>query len=164
MAKAMLEEERQKLNAPSLEVGIMVEVPSAALMAEQLAKETDFFSVGTNDLTQYALAMDRGHPKLAPFVDGMHPAVLRLIDEAVKGAGRYGKWVGVCGGIGSDPQAVPILIGLGVKELSVSVSMLPTIKAQVRSLDLNRCQKLATQALGMETASEVRDLVPLEDD
>ena len=164
MAKAMLEEERQKLNAPSLEVGIMVEVPSAALMAEQLAKEADFFSVGTNDLTQYALAMDRGHPKLAPFVDGMHPAVLRLIDEAVKGAGRYGKWVGVCGGIGSDPQAVPILIGLGVKELSVSVSMLPTIKAQVRSLDLNRCQKLAIQALGMETASEVRDLVPLEDD
>jgi phosphoenolpyruvate-protein kinase (PTS system EI component) len=91
------------------------------------------------------------------------PAVLRLIDQAVEGAGRYGKWVGVCGGIGSDPQAIPILIGLGVKELSASVSMIPSIKAQVRSLDLDHCQKLAAQALGMETAAEVRDLVPLEE-
>lgn len=162
MAKAMVEEERQKLNLPAVEVGIMIEVPSAAVMAEQLAKEVDFFSVGTNDLTQYTLAMDRGHPKLAPFVDGLHPAVLRLIDQAVQGAGRYGKWVGVCGGIGSDPQAIPILIGLGIKELSASVSMIPSIKAQVRSLDLDHCQKLATQAIGLETAAEVRALVPLE--
>lgn len=164
MAKAMLEEERQQLNLPPIEVGIMIEIPSAAIMAETLAKEADFFSVGTNDLTQYTLAVDRGHPKLAPFVDGVHPAVLRLIDQAVKGAGRYGKWVGVCGGIGSDPQAIPILIGLGVKELSASVTMIPSIKAQVRSLDLDHCQKLAAQALGMETAAEVRDLVPLEED
>lgn len=164
MAKAMLEEERQRLNSPPVEVGIMIEVPAAAIMAETLAKEADFFSVGTNDLTQYTLAIDRGHPKLAPFVDGLHPAVLRLIDQAVQGAGRYGKWVGVCGGIGSDPQAIPILIGIGVKELSASVSMIPSIKAQVRSLDLDHCQKLAAQALGMETAAEVRDLVPLEED
>ena len=164
MARAMLEEERQQLDLPPVEVGIMIEVPSAALMAETLAKEVDFFSVGTNDLTQYTLAVDRGHPKLAPFVDGLHPAVLRLIDQAVQGAGRYGKWVGVCGGIGSDPQAIPILIGLGVKELSVSVSMIPTIKALVRSLDLDGCQKLAARALGMETAAEVRDLVPLDED
>ena len=161
MAKTMLEEERQKLNLPPVEVGIMIEVPSAAVMAEQLAKEVDFFSVGTNDLTQYTLAMDRGHPKLAPFVDGLHPAVLRLIDQAVKGASRSGKWVGVCGGIGSDPQAIPILIGLGVKELSVSVSMIPTIKAQVRSLTLAHCQILASQALGLDSAAAVRDLVPL---
>ena len=164
MAKAMLEEERQKLDLPPVEVGIMIEVPSAAVMAEQFAKEVDFFSVGTNDLTQYTLAMDRGHPKLAPFVDGLHPAVLRLIDRAVQGAGRFGKWVGVCGGIGSDPQAVPILIGLGVKELSASVATIPTIKAQVRSLTLGHCQKLAAQALGLETAAEVRDLVPLPGD
>ncbi|EKU99272.1 phosphotransferase system HPr (HPr) family protein [Leptolyngbya sp. PCC 7375] len=163
MAKAMLEEERLALNLPPIEVGIMIEVPSAAVMAEQFAKEVDFFSVGTNDLTQYTLAMDRGHPKLAPFVDGLHPAVLRLIDHAVKGAGRYGKWVGVCGGIGSDPQAVPLLIGLGVKELSVSVSMIPTIKALVRSLSLDQCQKLADRTLGLETATEVRSLVPLPD-
>ena len=108
--------------------------------------------------------MDRGHPKLAPFVDGLHPAVLRLIDRAVQGAGRYGKWVGVCGGIGSDPQAVPILVGLGVKELSASIATIPTIKAQVRSLTLAHCQKLAAQALGLETAAEVRDLVPLPGD
>jgi phosphoenolpyruvate-protein phosphotransferase len=164
MAKAMLEEERQQLDLPPIEVGIMIEVPSAALMAETLAKEVDFFSVGTNDLTQYTLAVDRGHPKLAPFVDGLHPAVLRLIDQAVQGAGRYGKWVGVCGGIGSDPQAIPILIGLGVKELSASVSMIPSIKALVRSLDLDQCQKLAAQAVGMETAAEVRNLVPLDED
>jgi phosphocarrier protein FPr len=164
MAKAMLEEERQQLNLPPIDVGIMIEVPSAALMAETLAKEVDFFSVGTNDLTQYTLAVDRGHPKLAPFVDGVHPAVLRLIDQAVKGAGRYGKWVGVCGGIGSDPQAIPILMGLGVRELSASVTMIPSIKAQVRSLDLDHCQKLAAAALGMETAAAVRDLVPLEED
>jgi phosphoenolpyruvate-protein phosphotransferase len=163
MAKAMLEEERQQLDLPPIEVGIMIEVPSAAVMAETLAKEVDFFSVGTNDLTQYTLAVDRGHPKLAPFVDGVHPAVLRLIGQAVDGAGRYGKWVGVCGGIGSDPQAIPILIGLGVKELSVSVSMIPSIKAQVRSLDLDHCQKLAAQALGMETAAEVRALVPMDE-
>ncbi|MGD1948989.1 MAG: phosphoenolpyruvate--protein phosphotransferase [Leptolyngbyaceae cyanobacterium] len=163
MAKAMLEEERQALNLPPVEVGIMVEVPSAAVMAEQFAKEVDFFSVGTNDLTQYTLAMDRGHPKLAPFVDGLHPAVLRLIGHTVKGAGRHDKWVGVCGGIGSDPQAIPLLIGLGVKELSVSVSMIPSIKAQVRSLKLSHCKKLAAQALGLETAAEVRSLVPLPD-
>lgn len=159
MAKAMLEEERKRLDVPPVEVGIMIEVPSAAIMAQQLAKEVDFFSIGTNDLTQYTLAMDRGHPKLAPFVDGLHPAVLRLIDQTVEGAGRYGKWVGLCGGIGSDPQAVPILVGLGVKELSVSVARIPAIKAQVRSLTLARCEKLAAQALSLETAAEVRDLV-----
>jgi phosphocarrier protein FPr len=163
MAKAMLEEERQQLNLPPIEVGIMIEVPSAAVMAETLAKEVDFFSVGTNDLTQYTLAVDRGHPKLAPTVDGMHPAVLRLIGLAVKGAEAHGKWVGVCGGIGSDPQGIPILIGLGVKELSVSVSMIPSIKAQVRSLTLAQCQQLAEQALNVATAAEVRNLVPLED-
>ena len=163
MAKAMLEEERQKLNVPAVEVGIMIEVPSAAVMAEQLAPEVDFFSIGTNDLTQYTLAMDRGHPKLAPFIDGLHPAVLRLIDQTVKGARRHGKWVGICGGIGSDPQAVPLLLGLGIQELSVSVAMIPSIKAQVRSLTLDQCQQLAAQALNLETAAAVRNLVPLEE-
>ena len=161
MAKTMLEEERQKLGVAPIEVGIMVEVPSAAVMAEQFAKEVDFFSIGTNDLTQYTLAMDRGHPKLAPYVDALHPAVLRLINLAVQGAGRYGKWVGVCGGIAGDPQAVPLLIGLGVKELSVSVPLIPSIKAQVRELSLAHCQKLAGQAIALETAAEVRALYAL---
>jgi phosphoenolpyruvate-protein phosphotransferase len=163
MVKAMLEEERQKLGVDPVEVGIMVEIPAAALMAEQFAQEVDFFSIGTNDLTQYTLAMDRGHPKLAPYVDGLHPAVLRLIRQAVQGANRQGKWVGVCGGIASDPQAIPILIGLGVTELSVSVSVIPSIKAQVRSLTLTDCQQLAEQALNLKTAAEVRNLVPMEE-
>lgn len=163
MAKAMLEEERQKLGVAPIEVGIMIEVPSAAVMAEQFAKEVDFFSVGTNDLTQYTLAMDRGHPKLAPYVDALHPAVLRLINAAVQGAGRYGKWVGVCGGVASDPQAVPLLVGLGVKELSVSVPVIPSIKAHVRDLSLSECQKLAGHAIALETAAEVRALCPSPD-
>ncbi|MBF2080340.1 MAG: phosphoenolpyruvate--protein phosphotransferase [Synechococcales cyanobacterium T60_A2020_003] len=163
MVKGMLDEERLKLGADPIEVGIMIEIPAAAVMAEQFAKEVDFFSVGTNDLTQYTLAMDRGHPKLAPYVDGLNPAVLRLIHQAVEGASHHGKWVGVCGGIASDPQAVPILIGLGVRELSVSVSVIPSIKAQVRSLSFTHCQELAAKALALETAAEVRALVSVED-
>src|SRR5690606_19446708 len=102
-------------------VGIMVEVPATAIMAEQFAEEVDFFSIGTNDLTQYTLAIDRGHPTLAAQADGLNPAVLDLIGQTVRGAHKYNKWTGVCGGIASDPHAVPILLGLGVDELSVSV-------------------------------------------
>ncbi|MCB0165667.1 MAG: phosphoenolpyruvate--protein phosphotransferase [Anaerolineae bacterium] len=157
-AKGMFEEERKKLAIAPIPVGIMVEVPAAAIMAEQFAREADFFSIGTNDLTQYTLAMDRGHPKLAPQVDGLNPAVLQLIAHTVKGAKTHGKWVGVCGGIASDPQAVPLLIGLGVKELSVSVPAIPSIKALVRRLSLIECQALAQKALSFGTAAEVRAL------
>jgi phosphocarrier protein FPr len=138
----------------------MVEIPAAAIMAEQFAREADFFSIGTNDLTQYTLAMDRGHPKLAPQVDGLNPSVLQLIANTARGAQQHGRWVGVCGGIASDPQAVPMLIGLGVNELSVSVPAIPAIKAQIRTLSLAECQKLAQQALTLDTAAEVRALVP----
>lgn len=158
-AKAMLEEERRKLNTPAIPVGIMVEVPAAAVLAEQFAREADFFSIGTNDLTQYTLAMDRGHAKLAPQVDGLNPAVLQLIAQTVKGAHQHGKWVGICGGIASDPQAVPLLIGLGVDELSLSLPAIPAIKAQIRALSLNQCQALAQKALTLDTAGEVRGLV-----
>lgn len=163
MAKAMLEEERQKLGVAPIAAGIMVEVPSAAVLADQFAKEADFFSVGTNDLTQYTLAMDRGHPKLAPYVDGLNPAVLSLIGVAAKAANANGKFCGICGGIGSDPQAVPILIGLGVRELSVSVPTIPSIKAQIRALSLADCERLAEQALSLKSGAEVRELCPLED-
>jgi phosphocarrier protein FPr len=159
-AKAMLEQERASLGAAKIPVGIMVEIPAAAIMAEQFAREADFFSVGTNDLTQYTLAMDRGHPKLAPQVDGLNPSVLQLIALAVKGAQAHGRWVGVCGGMASDPQAVPVLIGLGVNELSVSVPAIPAIKAQIRTLSLARCRKLAETALSLDTAADVRALVP----
>jgi phosphocarrier protein FPr len=161
-ARAILEEERQRLGAPRIEAGIMVEVPSAALLAEQFAREVDFFSIGTNDLTQYTLAMDRGHPRLAPQVDGLSPAVLRLIDQTVRAGRAHGRWTGVCGGIAGDPQAVPLLVGLGVDELSVGVPAIPALKAQVRRLRLAECRALAQQALECATAAEVRALVPLD--
>ena len=137
----------------------MVEVPSTAVMAARFAREVDFFSVGTNDLTQYTLAMDRGHPKLAAKVDALNPAVLQLIQSAAKGAHGQGKWLGVCGGLASDPDAVPILIGLGVDELSASVPALPSIKAEVRKWSEKECKDLAEQALGMASGAEVRAVV-----
>jgi phosphocarrier protein FPr len=163
-AKEIFEEEREKLGVPPVPVGIMVEVPSVAVMAAQFAAEVDFFSVGTNDLTQYTLAMDRGHPKLAPQVDGLNPAVLGLIGLAATAARAAGKWVGVCGGIASDPQAVPILVGLGVDELSVSIPAIPAVKAQIRGLSLAACQELAARALTQASAAAVRGLVPTDDD
>lgn len=157
--KAMLAEEGERLGIPPIPTGIMVEVPATAIMAEQFARESDFFSIGTNDLTQYTLAMDRGHPKLAPQVDGLNPAVLQLIALTVRGAHAAGKPVGVCGGIASDPHGVPILVGLGVDELSISLPAIPAVKAQIRSLNLEACRALAEKTLAAESAAEVRALV-----
>lgn len=112
-ARAFYEDARASLGAPPIPVGIMVETPAAALLADQFAREADFVSIGTNDLTQYTLAMDRTNPRLAPAIDAPHPAVLRLIDQTVSGAHARKRWVGVCGSVAGDPQAVPILIGLG---------------------------------------------------
>ncbi|OED42653.1 phosphoenolpyruvate--protein phosphotransferase [Endozoicomonas sp. (ex Bugula neritina AB1)] len=156
--KKLVQEEQEKLGVKEVEIGIMIEVPSAALLADQFAKEVDFFSIGTNDLTQYALAVDRGHPRLASMVDGLHPAVLRLIDMTVKAANREGKWTGICGSLASDPQAVPVLTGLGVQELSVSVPALPEVKAKVRELNYAECQALAVKALEQDSADGVRQL------
>lgn len=156
-ARAMVVEVQAELQAPQVELGIMIEVPSAALMADVFAQEVDFFSIGTNDLTQYTLAMDRMHPSLAGKSDGLHPAVLRLIARTVEAAHAAGKWVGVCGELGADPQAVPILIGLGVDELSVSVPAIAPVKAQIRSLTLADSQLGAQRALACGTAAEVRN-------
>jgi phosphocarrier protein FPr len=158
-ARAILDELHHLLNIPRIEAGIMIEVPSAALMADVLAREVDFFSIGTNDLTQYTLAMDRMHPALAGKQDGLHPAVLRLIAQTIDGAHKHGKWAGICGELGSDPQAVPILIGLGIDELSVNTPSVPLVKAQIRSLKVPELQSLARQALECSTAQEVRQLV-----
>jgi phosphocarrier protein FPr len=159
-AKAILAEEAASLGVPPVPAGIMVEVPATAVMAAQFAREADFFSIGTNDLTQYTLAMDRGHPKLAPQVDGLNPAVLKLIAHTVKGASPAGRRVGVCGGIASDPGAVPVLLGIGVNELSVSLPAIPAVKAQIRTLRIDACRELAERALAAESAEEVRALVP----
>jgi len=155
--KILLEEAGDR--ADSVKIGVMIEVPSAALIAEPLAREVDFFSIGTNDLTQYTLAMDRGHPKLAKQADALHPAVLRLIGMTVEGAHQHGKWVGICGGIASDAMAVPVLVGLGVDELSVSVPAIGSIKAQLARLTMDKTRQLAADVLRLGTAAEVRALL-----
>lgn len=155
--KMLLEEAGDR--AHNVKVGVMIEVPAAALIAEPLAREVDFFSIGTNDLTQYTLAMDRGHPKLAKQADALHPAVLRLIGMTVEGAHKHGKWVGVCGGIASDAMAVPVLVGLGVDELSVSIPAVGSIKAQLARLTMDEARQLAARVLQLGTAAEVRALL-----
>jgi phosphocarrier protein FPr len=139
-----------------IEVGVMIEVPSAALLADQLARYADFLSIGTNDLTQYTLAMDRCRPELAAQADGLHPAVLRLIEATTQGAAKYGKWVGVCGALAGDPLAAPLLVGLGVTELSVDPVAVPGIKALVRRLDYQLCRQRVQDLLGLESAQAVR--------
>jgi phosphocarrier protein FPr/phosphocarrier protein len=143
------------------ELGIMVETPAAALTAATLAADAAFFSIGTNDLSQYALARDRTNAAVAAGLDGLHPAVLRLIAETVKGGHVHGRWTGVCGGLAAEPAAVPLLIGLGVTELSVPGAAVAETKALVRTLDLNTCRALAAQALVAPDASSVRTLVAL---
>jgi phosphoenolpyruvate-protein phosphotransferase len=162
LARKLLEEEAQALGLNELpKLGIMIEVPAAALMADLFAPEVDFFSIGTNDLTQYTLAMDRDHPRLAAQADSFHPSVLRLIATTVKAAHAHGKWVGVCGAMASETLAVPLLLGLGVDELSVSVPLIPAIKAAVREVDLVDCQAIAQQVLGLESAGQVREALRL---
>lgn len=165
-AKAIWDDERAKSGVTAkVSVGIMMEVPSVAVMAKQFAAEEgcDFFSVGTNDLTSYTLAMDRGHPKLAAQVDPCNPAILTLIGNACEALHERGKWLGICGGVASDPQAVPILVGLGVDELSCSIPAIPAVKAAVRSYSLEQCKEMAAKAVLCSTPEEVRSLVPVEE-
>jgi phosphoenolpyruvate-protein phosphotransferase len=159
-AKAITEAVRREIGAEPVEIGIMIEVPSAVMLADQLARECAFFSIGTNDLTQYVLAMDRQHPVLAAQADGLHPAVLRMIERAVAGARDAGIWVGACGGIAGDPVGSVILAGLGVAELSVSIPSVAATKALVRRMRLDDAEALARRALACRSAAEVRALVP----
>jgi multiphosphoryl transfer protein len=144
---------------PSLEVGIMVEVPSAALTAEVLAPLVDFFSIGTNDLTQYTLAADRGDPRLATLADPLHPAVLRLIHHTVEAARASGRWVGVCGELAGDPDATALLVGIGVRELSMSAPAIPLVKRAVRAMDSGAAGELASEAMTLPSANAVRALL-----
>ncbi|WP_367083244.1 phosphoenolpyruvate--protein phosphotransferase [Pseudomonas sp. HOU2] len=138
------------------EIGVMIEVPAAALQAEQLAEHADFLSIGTNDLSQYTLAMDRDHAGLAARVDALHPALLRLIAMTCAGAAVHKRWVGVCGALASDPLATPVLIGLGVTELSVSPVQIGEIKDRVRQLHEAECQRLSRDLLKLNSAAAVR--------
>lgn len=157
-ARDMADQVRQELGAPEVPLGIMIEVPSAVAMAEELAQAVDFFSIGTNDLTQYTLAMDRLHPMLAKQADALHPAVLRMIDRTVQAANSAGIWVGVCGGMAADPQGAAILVGLGVSELSVGILSVAAVKSQLRKLALADARALADKALACRNAAAVRRL------
>jgi phosphocarrier protein FPr len=159
-AKAMLAEEAKSLGVDPIMCGIMVEVPSVPMMIDAFAHEADFFSIGTNDLAQYTLAMDRGHPKLAPKIDALNPGVLRLIARTVNGGHAHRRLVGICGGVAGDPQAIPILVGLELDELSVSLPAIPAVKAQIRRLSLTSCRELAKRALECWSVEEVRALEP----
>lgn len=158
-AREIVERERVALGVAAIPVGIMVETAAAALLAERFAREADFLSIGTNDLTQYTLAMDRTNPRLAPQVDALHPAVLRLIERTVVGAHAHGRWVGVCGALAGDAEAVPVLVGLGVDELSADVPIVPAVKARVRALSLEECRVTAREALDAGDGAEVRAIV-----
>jgi len=142
---------------PSL--GAMIETPAAALTAATLLREVDFLSIGSNDLTQYTLAMDRGHTELARRTDALHPAVLQLVAAAGRAGKAAGKLVAVCGGVAADRTAVPILLGLGVRELSVVPTAIPALKGQIGALRMADCEDLAQRCLGLGSAAEVRDLV-----
>jgi phosphocarrier protein FPr/phosphocarrier protein len=158
--RRLLDEARDELDMrETVALGVMVETPAAAVTADILAAEADFLSIGTNDLTQYGLAMDRGNARLAAQFDALHPAVLRLIAATTEGAGRAERPVGVCGGLASDPLAAPILIGLGVTSLSATASQIATLKADIAKRTLDECRALASAALAMTSAAEVRALL-----
>jgi phosphoenolpyruvate-protein phosphotransferase len=157
-ARAIIDECAKDLGAQPPQVGAMVETPSSALLAEQLAPLCDFLSIGTNDLSQYVLAIDRAHPELARRLDALHPAVLRLVALVADAAREHGKGVSVCGALASDVDALPILVGLGVHELSATPAAIPRLKRTLRNLDARECRDLARRALEQSSAGEVREL------
>jgi phosphocarrier protein FPr len=136
----------------------MVEVPAAALTATGLAEHVDFFSLGTNDLTQYTMAAERGDERLAPLLTGPQPAVLRLVQETVNGARSHGRWVGVCGELAGDPPTALLLAGLGVTELSMAPALVAEVKEALRSVELADAQAAAQQALTVDSAAAARAL------
>jgi multiphosphoryl transfer protein len=158
-ARKILNDVKEELNGADVEIGMMVEVPSAAIMADEFAEYVDFFSIGTNDLTQYVLAMDRGNSSLAKQADGLNPAVLRMIQLTVKAAHSKGKWVGVCGSLAGDMKAAVILTGLGVDELSVSIPSIASLKMKLRKIKMSYAENLAEKALKCKTSQEVRALI-----
>jgi phosphotransferase system enzyme I (PtsI) len=163
-ANALLEEAKQELadlNIPfkrDIDVGVMIEIPGAAMTADLLASHVKFFSLGTNDLIQYTLAVDRGNDRVAYLYQPTHPGVLALIHRTIEAGHRHGIWVGVCGEMAGDPLMTPLLVGLGIDELSVSPAAVPLIKDAVRSMEYARARQLAETCLRMPSASAVRQL------
>jgi phosphotransferase system enzyme I (PtsI) len=158
VCRADLQEEGRPY-AQGVEVGIMIEVPSAALMADQLAGEVDFFSIGTNDLSQYVLAADRTNAQVAPLASAFHPAVLRLVHHVIQVAHDRGKWVGLCGELAGEPLAIPILLGLGLDEFSMNGPAIPVAKQLLRILHREEMRELAREVLELENAEAVQALI-----
>jgi len=162
--RALFEEVKEELRQHSVpfkdnvKLGIMVETPSAAVIADLLAKEVDFFSIGTNDLTQYVLAADRTSDNVAYLFDGLDPAVLRLVKNVIDSGHREGIKVAMCGELAADPVAAPILLGLGLDEFSMYPAGIPVIKKVLRSLSFNEASQMATEALSKPTAKEIRTI------
>ena len=154
--------ELRQANIPfdeNMEVGMMIEIPSAVAIADQLAAEVDFFSIGSNDLSQYITAADRTNPRVAKLADGLHPAVLRMINQTIQAAHQAGIWVGLCGELASDPQAIPILVGLGIDEISLNPHAIPKIKQAIAQLTFTEAEAIAQAALKLDSSDCVRMLV-----
>lgn len=164
-ARALVTEMQEELRreglpfAESMEVGVMIEVPSAVVIADQLATEADFFSIGTNDLTQYVMAADRGNARVANLVNALHPAVLRMIAQTVMAGHKAGIWVGMCGELAGNAQAAPLLVGLGLDELSMSATAIPAVKTAVAQVDVATAEALVRQALALDSAAAVLALL-----
>jgi phosphotransferase system enzyme I (PtsI) len=161
-ARALLEEAREEVAqsghdiAANIQIGIMVEVPSVAVLADQFAREVDFFSIGTNDLTQYTLAAERTNDRVAHLGDAAHPAVLRQIAQVLKAAHGQGIWVGLCGELAGDPQAIPVLLGLGLDEFSMAPAAIPRAKVILRRWSIEDAANLAREVLELDSADAVR--------
>ncbi|CAM4361617.1 phosphoenolpyruvate--protein phosphotransferase [Paenibacillus macerans] len=164
-AKAVLQEEKEKLTAEGVKVaddiqlGIMVEIPSTAVMADQFAKEVDFFSIGTNDLIQYTMAADRMNERVSYLYQPYNPAILRLVKMVIDAAHKEGKWAGMCGEMAGDKVAIPLLLGLGLDEFSMSATSILPARSQISKLSKAEMEALAAKALQMRTAEEVVELV-----
>lgn len=164
-AKEIIEEVKSSLKEEGVpfkgevELGIMIETPSAALMADALAPEVDFFSIGTNDLVQYTLAVDRGNELVSNLYQNYHPAVLKLIKQTIEAGQRHNLWVGLCGEMAGDPLATTLLIGLGIEELSLNPTTIPLVKRIVCTTEYERAKELASEALQCSSAPEVKDIL-----
>jgi phosphotransferase system enzyme I (PtsI) len=160
-ANALVEEYKSELRREkipfdeNLEIGAMIETPSAVMVAPSLAKRLKFFSIGTNDLIQYSLAVDRMNEKIAHLYEPTHPAIVRLIKMTVDAAHAQKITVSVCGEMGSDPVLAPLLLGLGVDELSAASPLVPAVKYIIRRLKMDEAAKLAEFALGSESSAEI---------
>jgi phosphotransferase system enzyme I (PtsI) len=153
-AKAELAREGIPFN-PDIEIGVMIEVPSAALLADKLAQEVDFLSIGTNDLVQYILAVDRGNERISYLYKHLHPAVLRMLKHIINAGHQHGVWVGMCGEMAGDPLSTLLLLGLDLDEFSMSPQAVPEIKKIIRSTDYREAVRITNRVLELETASEV---------